>query len=143
MNIMQNKKLIILVVLGVLAIFSLIYGILTPSKTKYPARERDSDIQTKNKIILREEPILTKRITKRTNYTSWARNPFTFQKILPKASEGLILSGIIWDKEEPMAIINGEILKIGDNINANLIIDIKQDRVILNDGTNNFELRLD
>ena len=139
---MQNKKLIILAVLGVLAIFSLFYGIFTPSKTRRPPQVRESDIQSERKVSMTEKPILAQRVTKRTNYTSWGRNPFTLQKTSSKAFKDLILDGIMWDKEKPLAIINGEIVKIGDNISANLVVDIKQDRVILNDGTKDFELKL-
>lgn len=140
---MQNKKLILLAVLGVLAIFSLIYGIFTPAKTRHPPQTKESDIlQTERKVPLAEKPILTPRVAKRTNYTSWGRSPFTLQKTSFKAIKGLILDGIMCDKEKPMSIINGEIVKIGDNVSGNIVVDIKQDRVILNDGSNNFELRL-
>lgn len=46
----------------------------------------------------------------------------------------------MWDKEKPLAIINDAIVKIGDKVSGNIIVDIKQDKVILNDGTNDFEL---
>jgi len=49
----------------------------------------------------------------------------------------------MWDKEKPMAIINGEIVKIGGNVSGNTVVDIKQDRAILNDGAIDFELKLD
>ena len=48
----------------------------------------------------------------------------------------------MWDKEKPIAIINGEIIKVGDNVGGNIVVDIKQDRVILNDGAKDFELKL-
>ena len=139
---MQNKKLIILAVLGVLAIFSLFYGIFTPSKTRRPPQVRESDIQPERKVSLAGKPILTQRVAKRTNYTTWSRNPFTLQKTSSKAFKGLILDGIMWDKEKPLAIINGRIVKIGDTVSGNTVVDIKQDKVILNDGVADFELRL-
>lgn len=140
---MQNKKLIILAILGILAIFSLIYGIVASPKTRRSPQVRELDIQPEREVYLTEKPILTQRVAKRTNYASWSRNPFTLQKTSSKAFKGLILDGIIWDKEKPMALINGEIVKIGDSVSANLVVDIKQDRVILNDGAKDFELKLD
>ena len=139
---MQNKKLIILAVLGLLAIFSLFYGIFTPSKTRRPPQVRGSDIQSERKVSMTEKPILAQRVTKRTNYTSWGRNPFTLQKTSSMTVKGLILDGIMWDKEKPMAIINGEIVKIGDRIGDNIVVEIKQDSVILSDGTKDFELQI-
>lgn len=135
---MQNKKLIVLVVLGVLAIFSLFHGIFTSSKTRRPPQARESDIQAERKVPMTEKPILTQRVTKRTNYSSWGRNPFTLQETSFKAFKGLILDGIMWEKEKPLAIINNDIVKIGDNVSGNIVVDIKQDRVILNDGAKNF-----
>ncbi|MFA4842480.1 MAG: hypothetical protein WC658_01425, partial [Candidatus Omnitrophota bacterium] len=129
-------------ILGLLAIFSLIYGIVTPSKTRRQSQARESDIQSVRKVSLTGEPISTQRVAKRTNYTSWGRNPFTLHKTSSKAFKGLILDGIMWDKEKPMAIINGKIVKIGDNVSGNIVVYIKQDRVILNDGAKDFEVRV-
>ncbi|MFH1847571.1 MAG: hypothetical protein ABH869_08490 [Candidatus Omnitrophota bacterium] len=56
--------------------------------------------------------------------------------------ESLILSGIVWHTETPKAIINKQLLAIGDEIDGYIIVGINQEVVILNDGTKNFELRL-
>lgn len=137
---MRNKKLITLVVLGILAIFSLFYGIVTSSKTKRPPQAKESDIQPVREVSLTGEPIFIQRVTKRTSYTSWGRSPFTLQKTSSGALKGLILGGIMWDKEKPLVIINDTIVKIGDKVSGNIVVDIKQDKVILNDGTRDFEL---
>ncbi|MFH1504664.1 MAG: hypothetical protein ABIH08_04695 [Candidatus Omnitrophota bacterium] len=52
------------------------------------------------------------------------------------------LSGIIWDEQNPKAIINGEIIGIGEEIGSNKIIKIEQNKVILSDGSSEFELKL-
>lgn len=139
---MRNKKLIILAVLGALAVFSLFYGISAPPKTRRPPQAKEQDIQPERKVSLTENPILAKRAAKRTNHASWGRNPFILQKTSSNAFKGLILGGIMWDKEKPFAIINDEIVKIGDGIGDNIVIEIKQDSVILNGGGKDFELRL-
>ena len=59
-----------------------------------------------------------------------------------KEFTGLSLNGIVWDEENPKAIINGAIIGIGDKLGVNTIVDIKKDRVILNDGAADFELIL-
>lgn len=139
---MQNKKLMVLAVLGMLAIFSLIYGIVASPKTRRSPQTTAPDIQTEGKVFLTEKPILTQRVAKRTNYVSWGRNPFTLQKTSSKAFKGLILDGIMWSEEKPMAVINGNIVKIGDTVSQNTVVDIKQEKVILNDGIKDFELQL-
>lgn len=88
------------------------------------------------------ESVFPQRTAQKTDYDSWLRSPFTLQKTSTKISNGLILNGIMWDKETPLAIINNDIVQTGDNISGNIVVEIKQDRVILNNGSGNFELRL-
>lgn len=52
-------------------------------------------------------------------------------------------SGILWSQEHPLAIINEAIVKVGDKVGVNTVMDMKQDRVILNDGVKETELRLE
>ena len=136
---MQNKKVIIAIVLCIGAVISLIYGITSgPNRrrTVTSASERSTDkiAPTARHII----PI--ERHAAKTNFVSWDRNPFTQKKVIgPKE---LTLSGVIWDDKEPKALINNVVVGIGDEIEGNTVIDIKQDSVILNDGTEDFILKL-
>jgi hypothetical protein len=52
------------------------------------------------------------------------------------------LSGIIWDKKNPKAIISGKIVGIGSKVKNNLVVEIKPNSVILNDGEKDFEIIL-
>ena len=76
---------------------------------------------------------------------TYVRCPFSARvyRTARKEDEQIKLEGIIWDAKRPMAVINGLILIPGDEINANTIVTIEKDRVILNDGTQDMELRLD
>lgn len=71
-------------------------------------------------------------------------NPFNpiFNKIDSSKQTTLIIEGIVWDKERPMIIINNEIIGIGDNVDGNTVVEIKDNSVILNDGVKDFELRV-
>ena len=42
----------------------------------------------------------------------------------------------------PRAIINNAIVGVGDTISGSTVVDIKKDRVIFNDGTEYFEVRI-
>jgi len=73
----------------------------------------------------------------------WVRCPFSGKAYSgEEASSDLKLIGIIWDKLDPWAIINGRIVKPGALIGKNKVVEIKEDRVILNNGMEDFELKL-
>ncbi len=63
----------------------------------------------------------------------WGRDPF----FLARGStgdiglEGLILNGVVWDKDDPYAIINSDIVKVGDKLGSIKIIEITETSVIL------------
>lgn len=139
---MQNKKVIILVVLAVVAILSLLYGIVAPPKSKYAASSR-IDITCQENILPSSTAVTVKRRAARTRFTSWGRNPFAL-KGAPQAtpSQTFDLGGIMWNEKNPKAMIGDAVVGKGGKIGSNTVVDIKKDRVILNDGTKDFEIKL-
>lgn len=137
---MRNKKVIILAALGALAVLSLFYGIVTPPGGRRRPPVEQTGVQQGKEVSPSEKRILPLRQGKRTSYSSWGRDPFVLRNTASGA--GLMLGGIMWDKENPMAIINGRIVKTGDNVGGNIVVDIRQDSVILNDGGKDVELRI-
>lgn len=140
----KNKKLIILAVLLVVVIF--VWGrafVFPPGKKGNRTAVGTVDSSSGNKIsedsLIQEVP---KRVWAKSAYPSWGRDPFTLPKTPVDISVELKLKGIMWDKDNPLTIINGKVLKRGDKIGTNTVIDIKQDRVILSDGDREFELKL-
>lgn len=75
----------------------------------------------------------------RDEFPSWGRDPFQEADI---SLSQLGLQGIMWDIENPKAIISNRIVEVGDSVGDNTIIEIKRDRVVLTDGVSTFELRL-
>jgi len=73
------------------------------------------------------------------------RDPFTAAPILSANSlqSGVNLTGILWEKAKPLAIIDGEIVKKGERVGPKTVVDIKRDRVILSDGKVFTELKLE
>lgn len=57
-------------------------------------------------------------------------------------SHGLRLEAILFDTKQAQAIIDGKVMKTGEKINGNSLVDIRKDKVILYDGEKNFELQL-
>ena len=72
------------------------------------------------------------------------RDPFSSAPIVPVKGlqSGLQLSGILWDSNAPTAIINGEVVKVGDRVDAKTVIKISQDKVTLYDNDKEIELIL-
>lgn len=90
-----------------------------------------------------------KKLEEETKSMELKRDPFTFTfaRSQPDSSAAsareLRLSGIVWDHDNPSVIINNKIVAVGQEVDGNKVVDIKENRVILNDGTRNFELRIE
>lgn len=64
------------------------------------------------------------------------RDPFsTAPLVIEKDTQsGVSLTGILWDKDKPMAIINGNVVEVGQSVGNQTVTQIRQDKVILSDG---------
>lgn len=133
---MQDKKVLALIILVIFAIISLIHGITAPAKRKI----RTAASSKTESLLPAKGSFGVERRAKRTKFTSWKRSPFVPSGM---TSTELILNGIIWNKTRPKAMIGDAIVVKGDRIAQNTVVDIKPDRVILNDGTKDFELKLE
>lgn len=133
---MQDKKFLTLIVLSIFAVISLIYGI-----TAYPKVRKDrSAISQAGSLTPPTIYAAAERRAKRSKFKSWKRNPFV--PVGAPTYSNLILSGIIWNKEKPKAVIDDALVSKGDKISGNTVLDIQTNRVILTDGTKDFELKL-
>lgn len=77
---------------------------------------------------------------KRSSHAQWGRSPFTLS--LNDSAPSNELNGILWDPVSPKALINGQIVGVGDSVGAATVVEIKQSSVILDDGTRDVHLRL-
>jgi hypothetical protein len=74
---------------------------------------------------------------------SWVKDPFSGKLYSSSSEMELRLEGILWDPKNPAAIINGEVVKIGDVLaGGSRIVAIKQNMVVVNDGMRNIEIKL-
>jgi Tfp pilus assembly PilM family ATPase len=60
----------------------------------------------------------------------------------PEASYEIILTGIFWEEKNPLAIINGKVVGLGQPVADKKVVGIKRDRVILSDGQSTVEIKL-
>lgn len=156
---MDKKTLIKLIITGVLVII-LIFVLNNARRAANKVKEIRK--KTLYSSVLTEQPAqeelqsskvsratgkeLYKKLLEETKTLTLKRDPFSFVPIVSKdaaSSNKIDLSGILYDKDHPLAIINGQIVKPGDRVGVNAVINIKKDRVILNDGYKDFELKLD
>lgn len=144
-EITKNKKSLLLVILSVGAVASLTYGILTPSKIR-----REIKAKTKGAPAVRGAPTpsLQKRVlavergTAKSTFAFWGRSPFLPKESAIESSTVLVLNGIAWDEKTPQAIINDRIVGVGDEISGKRVVAIHPVSVVLNDGFEDFELKL-
>ncbi len=73
----------------------------------------------------------------------WTRCPFCGTLYVGGVSGVVALSGILWDDENPKAVINGEIVGVGGNVNRYSVINISRNSVTLNDGIKDIEISLE
>lgn len=73
------------------------------------------------------------------------RDPFTAAPIVAEKTlqAGVDLTGILWDPDKPLAIIDGDIVKKGSRVGNKTLVEIQKDRVILSDGQILTELKLE
>ncbi|MFA4889542.1 MAG: hypothetical protein WC628_08240 [Candidatus Omnitrophota bacterium] len=138
---MRDKKIIILAVLSIAAVLSLVHGIF---KANVTAKKEFVALPAASLPKLELSPgLFTKefqlRPRQKTLFSSWGRNPFSLHN---SADRDFSLSGIFQDQDNPSAIINEKIVVAGDKIEGCHVSAIKEKSVILNDGSNDFELRL-
>ena len=136
---MKNKRIVILASLIVIMLFVWIRGCsLVLKKTRLKgALPQGSSLKTESKSLV----IIEQKTRPKSQYNEWDRSPFVLQKS-KKYDSGLILGGIFWDKDKPQAIINNQIVGLGDELEGYKVIEIKKDHVILSDGANKIELKL-
>lgn len=144
----MDKKRVEIIISGILILVFILVWSNTIKVIKKRVRQRvplpsPVSVETipkeeKKEIYTRERPKEDK-----VERLVWVRCPFSGK--IYTSQEGLQdieLEGIIWDDKNPLAMINGRVIKIGDMVSGNRVVDIKKDRVILNDGTRNFEIQL-
>lgn len=73
-------------------------------------------------------------------YPVWGRNPFMLETA--QNARKFILNGILWDDQKPQALIGDHIVGKGDTVGSSVVVDVRQDSVILNNGIEDLELKL-
>ena len=142
---MQDKKIVALIILTVLAVISLIYGATAVPKGRVKSAaitEGQVAIASPQVAVAAKNVLSTERRARRSQFKTWKRSPFVDSQAASATSE-LTLNGIIWNKNKPKAMIGDAMVVKGDTVGANKVVDIQPNKVILNDGTKDFELKIE
>ena len=140
---MQNKKVIILIALGMVAFISLMYGVSAKPKWQKSADNQGAVIKNTGGTASPENVVgQVKRHATRTKFNSWKRSPFIPKGTAGTAYSKLVLNGILASGKGFKAMIGDSVVGKGDKVEGNTVVEVKPDRVILNDGTKDFELKL-
>ena len=132
---MQNKKLAGLILLVIICLL-----VWIPKKGKKwisskgtPASQQDSKAAAKAGLGKK----------KRSEFVGWGVNPFIWDRGQESDTVvDLTLSGIIWDRRFPYAIINNMVVQEQDTVAGRTVKRIERDKVIITDGFQDFTLRL-
>jgi hypothetical protein len=89
------------------------------------------------------EPLAEVHDDQKDEELRWLRCPFSGKAYSRGTGvEDLELNGILWDQEDPKAIINTKIVSLEDTIGKYTILGIEKDKVILTNGLQEFELKI-
>lgn len=138
---MEKKDKIQLGITGVLVIILLFFLMRAFEKGKRSAPVKAKEFATDQNV---KEPGLYARLEQEIKRMDFKRDPFSRQSFSDlKESQGLYLSGILWDEVNPTAIINDEIVAVGSEINGKKIVEIKKNKVVLEADGQTTELGLE
>ncbi|HBO96908.1 MAG TPA: hypothetical protein DE315_00390 [Candidatus Omnitrophica bacterium] len=138
---MEKKDKIQLGITGVLVIILLLFLARAFEKKKRPLPVKAKEVAADQKV---KEPDLYTRLEQEIKKMDFKRDPFSRQSLSDlEESQDLHLSGILWDEVNPTAIINDEIVAVGSRIQGGRVVDIRKDKVILEEGDYHIELVLE
>lgn len=138
---MPDKKLIPLIGLGLAATVSLVYGILAPSPAGRQSQPASLTGVNRAAPPAGADLLPKERHARKSQFSEWGRNPFVPWGTALATSD-LVLMGIVWDEENPKCVINGVIVEAGGTVAGKVVKEIRQDRVLLSDGEEEWVLRV-
>jgi len=84
-------------------------------------------------------------VDRRVSTAIWDRDPFYPESPFINSGAGIagvILNGIVWDVKNSYAIINNDVIKLGDKVNDMTVIEINEKNVVLDENGQRHTLEL-
>jgi len=135
----DNKKKIELTITG----FGVI--ILICLITSYMAKSGGRKTVSRNEVYCTfESAMMTSSEPESKNQLRWGRDPFLLDtaNLQEQGMEDLALNCIIPDKQNSYAIINNEVVKLGDKVSGMTVIEINENNVVLDENGKRHTLEL-
>jgi hypothetical protein len=143
---MDKKRTEMILVIGLVAVFVLvsIRSVLVLQKKWRSTTSPVTGTLDKGPVFGGGKTSATTPQPKEDKETPWRRDPFS-GKIYSSSSKSEIidLQGISWSENDPRAIVGDEIVKEGDLIEQWRVLKINRDSVIISDGLNEKEVKLE
>lgn len=108
----------------IIAALAVIFYILSPGQRGKAETKIESPVEIANRL----DRLITSVQRRETVIVPDVQLPET-----PAPDNKVRLTGILWNTDKPMVIINNHVLGIGDSVDGYLIVDIKEDNVVLKD----------
>ena len=147
---MTKPRQQLLILAGLVVVMAAVYAKIGRGTPRHPAAEAVSTPEvagaagTAAEVVMLDLPdaVPTRQAQHdRASRLAWGRDPFTGGDAGAEVS-GFDLSGILWDATQPIAIINGQMLRIGDALEGYRVTQIAQDSVSLSDGSQTLTLTI-
>lgn len=141
----ETRKIYIMIALVVLALLSMGRGLkqfIFPEHKTTSMEVLQEDVF--EGVVNLEEVVIEKRLSKDLAGLVWGRNPFYYDFPVEDIKNSLNLNGVSWEGNKPLALINDEIVGVGETLlgGSVKVIYIAEDHVILNDGQKEIKLLL-
>ena len=117
--------------IGIVVLIFLLMSYLPKSKDNKPA----SASRVTEVSFTSLEPRASSLEPGASDTKTWGRDPFILDAANAKEQVmgDMTLNGIAADKENPYAIINNDIVKLGDKVNGMTVIEINEKNVVLDE----------
>ena len=130
---LDKKQRTELIITGISVIFLIFLVIGNTQKAQKKKASMITTGKTVASSLLAPISFEEKEIEESVIKEGWGRDPFLFgaSTMTSFGLEGLLLNGIVWDKENPYAIINNDVVKIGDKIGDITVVEINEESVVM------------
>ncbi|MDD5424340.1 MAG: hypothetical protein PHR74_03560 [Candidatus Omnitrophica bacterium] len=125
----KNKRQVMILAAVIAAFFVFLFAAMMRSR---PAKKAAPAAGTAVSEAISKPPAVA--VPGKSSFPSWGRDPFAVGSVPAQATGDLSLSGIIWDAKRPVCLIDGKMLKAGDEISGAKVIEITNDTVLLKVG---------
>ncbi|MDP2920812.1 MAG: hypothetical protein Q8O12_00385 [Candidatus Omnitrophota bacterium] len=147
----ENKKRIELTLTGIgviILIFLLANSILKPKANKTVTGSGDNPASEGSIVsFTNSEPRATpvrRSLGEGGSDAKWRRDPFLLEATVVKEEgvDNLTLNGVISDSANSYAIINNDVVKLGDKVNGMTVVEIREKSVVLDENGQKHTLEL-